>query len=108
MQYHKNQQEFPSISRPVSPYITITVLTSKNCIFCDTALERVKEVVKVLNKQGMDIKVEESDVDRYPEIVSKLGVLSLPTTIIGNSFVSGVLSTHDLASHIQTYIFLGQ
>ncbi|MHA1576929.1 MAG: hypothetical protein ACTSU3_06175 [Candidatus Thorarchaeota archaeon] len=68
----------------------MTVLTSKNCFFCHEALSQAKEVAESLSKLNYDLDVVEASIDNNPSIVEKLGVVSLPLTIVGDSKIYGI------------------
>ena len=73
-----------------SKKLQITVLTSKNCFFCHEAVSQAKEVAETLSKLDYNLDVVETSIDNDPSIIEKLGVISLPLTIVGNSRIIGI------------------
>ncbi len=80
--------------------MTITVFTSQNCPFCGEAVRVVRDVVRNLDIYETGVSVIESLVEAEPSTVEDLSVLTVPTTVIGNSRIVGLPDENEVENLI--------
>ncbi|MGY5875125.1 MAG: thioredoxin family protein [Candidatus Thorarchaeota archaeon] len=85
---------------PISKSMTITVFTSQNCPFCGEAVRVVREVARNLDIYETSVSVIESLVEAEPSMVEDLSVLTVPTTVIGNSRIVGLPDENEVENLI--------
>ncbi|MFW9966607.1 MAG: glutaredoxin family protein [Candidatus Thorarchaeota archaeon] len=76
--------------------VRITIFTSDTCVFCNEAMEAVKEAVRRVPFYQPYIEIVESPVDRQPTISENYQVLAVPTVFVANTRIVGMPRVDDL------------
>lgn len=73
----------------------VRLYTALGCPFCPLIEERLKRLQKT-----MGFRLEEIDVTLRPDLLASKGIRSVPVVEVNGRFLTGLVSTHDLAEAI--------
>ena len=75
----------------------ILLFTSKHCAWCNTVKAMLKNEVDAL---APSMTIHEIDVDVHSVIARAFGIVSVPTMVSGNMFLSGLPTSSDIQSFV--------
>ncbi len=85
--------------------VKVEILVSPRCAYCDAVKKRVYKVVEELKAQKIDIRVEEIDVLKHPEIMLKYEISSTPALAVnGRLTFIGVPKEDEIRRHLQSLV----
>ncbi len=85
--------------------VKVEILVSPRCAYCDAVKKRVYRVVEELKAQKIDIRVEEIDVLKHPEIMLKYEISSTPALAVnGKLTFIGVPKEDEIRHHLQSLV----
>ena len=90
-----------------SARMRIDVFTSKNCSFCNEALEIVRSAVGNASFLKHPVNVVETSVDKHPELIETFNLVALPLIQIGRSQIIGLPNLEDVERLIHNTILMG-
>ena len=85
--------------------IKLEILVSPRCAYCDVMKKRVYKVVEELKAQKIDVRVEEIDVLKHPEIMLKYEISSTPALAVnGRLLFIGVPKEDEIKHHLKSLV----
>ena len=85
--------------------IKLEILVSPRCTYCDAMKKRVYKVVKELKAQKVDVRVEEIDVLKHPEIRLKYELSSTPALAVnGKLLLIGVAKEDEIRQKLHSLV----
>ena len=75
--------------------VKVTIYTALGCPFCPLIEERLERL-----QQAMNFSLDKIDVTLRPDLLASKGIRSVPVVEVRGKFLSGLVSTKDLAAAI--------
>ncbi len=104
IRHHKSLVEASDTTYNPEP-IKIKVFTSKQCAFCNIALQIVEEAVGRLDYYHPFIEVVETPVENRPRLTERLQILAVPTIVVSDSRIVGLPHADELEQLIHQEMF---
>lgn len=90
--------------------VQIKFFSSSHCAFCPAAKNILREVLEMGQLEAL-VDVEYISIDDHPELAFELGIMALPTILVGlegnEQMFVGLPDQEQLKSTITTYAFGG-